>query len=33
MLAAENAQIFPLVYKTDFRIGDGDLLEGVFDPF
>ena len=29
----EQAQIFPLQYRTNFRFANGEHVEGIFDPF
>ena len=29
----EQAQIFPLQYRTNFRFANGERVEGIFDPF
>lgn len=29
----EQAKIFPLQYRTNFRFADGKRVEGIFDPF
>ena len=29
----DQAQIFPLQYRTNFRFANGERVEGIFDPF